>query len=242
MLTTVYALLFYVATTLLLGGLAVRIWSYWRTPAPLKIPTTPAPTTRIGVVLRITREVVLFASLFKSNKWTWLFGWLFHFGMVLALLEHLRYFDEPAWWWVKLIQPFGVYGGFAMLVGLLGLWARRLLVDRVRFISSPSDHLMLALLVAIAGTGLAIRYLWRADIAAVKSFVLGWMAVDWQPLPADPVLLIHLALVAVLLMIFPISKLLHAPGIFFSPTLNQVDNPREKRHTAGWSAKIRPMN
>ena len=32
------------------------------------------------------------------------------------------------------------------------------------------------------------------------------------------------------MIIFPFSKLLHAPGVFFSPTRNQVDNPREQRH------------
>ncbi len=53
------------------------------------------------------------------------------------------------------------------------------------------------------------------------------MYFDWQPLPADPLLLVHLALVATLMIIFPFSKLLHAPGVFFSPTRNQVDNPRE---------------
>ena len=36
---------------------------------------------------------------------------------------------------------------FAMIIGLIGLWGRRFLVDRVRYISGPSDHLMLALLL-----------------------------------------------------------------------------------------------
>ena len=40
-----FALLFYVATVVLFVGLAAKIASYARTPAPLKIPTTPAPTT-----------------------------------------------------------------------------------------------------------------------------------------------------------------------------------------------------
>jgi len=40
------------------------------------------------------------------------------------------------------------------------------------------------------------------------------------------------------MIIFPISKLLHAPGIFFSPTRNQVDNPREKRHVSGWALEL----
>ena len=40
-----------------------------------------------------------------------------------------------------------------------------------------------------------------------------------------------------LIAIFPISKLLHAPGIFFSPTLNQVDNARKRRHISDWASK-----
>ena len=56
------------------------------------------------------------------------------------------------------------------------------------------------------------------------------MYFDWQPMPTDPMLLLHLLLVAILMIIFPFSKLLHAPGVFFSPTRNQVDNAREKRH------------
>lgn len=238
MLTVAYALLFYIATAILVGGLAFRLWEYTTTPAPLKIPTTPAPTTRRGVLLRLAREVVLFESLFKANKWIWLFGWVFHAALLLVLLRHLRYFTQPVWGWVELVQPFGVYAGFAMVAGLLGLWARRVLVPRVRYISAPSDHLMLALLIGIAVSGLLMKYVARTDIVAVKSFFLGLMVFDWQPMPADPVLLAHLGLVAALMIIFPFSKLLHAPGLFFSPTRNQVDNPRERRHLANWARAL----
>ena len=109
--TVVYALLFYTATALLVGGLAYKIRQYAKTPAPLKIPTTPAPVTRTGVALRMGREVVFFESLFKSNKWIWIFGYLFHFGMFLALARHIRYFQNPVWTWVDLIQPFGLAVG-----------------------------------------------------------------------------------------------------------------------------------
>lgn len=237
-ITIVYAVLFYVASILLVVGLALNIRRYAKTPQPLKIPTTPAPTTRSGVALRMFREVVFFESLFKGNKWTWLFGWIFHFALLLVLLRHLRYFTEPLWSWVALLQPWGIYAGYAMVVGLAGLWGRRFFVDRVRYISAPSDHLMLALLIAIGGTGLAMKYIWRTDIVALKAFVLGLLYFDWQPLPGDPLLLAHLALVAVLMLIFPFSKLLHAPGLFFSPTRYQVDNPRERRHVASWAEKL----
>ncbi len=125
-----------------------------------------------------------------------------------------------------------------MVAGLAGLWARRFLVDRVRYISALSDHLMLALLMAIALTGMGMDYISHTDIVALKAFFLGLMYFNWQPIPEDPLLLVHLALVASLMMIFPISKLLHVPGVFFSPTRNQVDNPREQRHISTWAAEL----
>ena len=238
LLTVLYAVLFYTATVLLAVGLALKIRQYARTPAPLKIPTTPAPTTTGGVALRLTREVVFFESLFKSSKWTWLFGWTFHVALALVLIRHARYFQEPVWWPVAMAQPFGLYAGFALLAGLAGLWARRFFVDRVRYISTPSDHLMLALLLAIGASGMAMRYVAHTDIIAVKAFFLGLMRFHLQQLPADPVLLIHLGLVILLMVIFPVSKLLHAPGLFFSPTRNQTDNPRDARHIAAWAVAM----
>jgi nitrate reductase gamma subunit len=239
-MTAFFAALLYLATAVVVGGLAYRTWDYARTPAPLKIPTTPAPVTRGGVALRLLREVALFESLFRSNLWTWAFGWMFHAGLALVLVRHLRYFVEPVWGWVAFLQPFGIYGGFMMAAGLAGLWARRFLVARVRYISTPSDHLMIALLLAIAGTGLAMKYVAHTDIVAVKAFTLGLLYFDWQPLPPDGLVYAHLALVALLMLIFPFSKLLHAPGIFFAPTRNQVDDPRERRHVAPWAARLDP--
>ena len=231
----VLSALLYITLTVFVIGTVRKMWRYATTPAPLKIPTTPAPTTRSGVVLRMGREVVLFESLFKASKWTWLFGWLFHAGLLLVLLSHLRYFTEPVWRWVALLSQFSAYAGMMMLFGLAGLLARRFLVDRVRYISAPSDFLMLIFLMAIAGSGLAMRYWLHADIVQVKRFALDLLSFDFGYLAFNPVLVLHLLLVAILLLIFPFSKLLHAPGLFFSPSRNQIDNPRERRHIAAWA-------
>lgn len=243
-LTATFAILFYIATAVLLAFTARKIWIYKKTPAPLKIPTTPAPTTRAGVAFRMVKEVTIFESLFKSSKWTWLFGWIFHFGLLLVLLRHLRYFTDPVWGWVLFIQPFGKYAAFMMLAGLAGLWARRILVDRVRYISSPSDHLMLLLLIAIGASGALMTFVEHVDIVSLKSFLIGLMTFAWATeagltaMPNDLILIAHLGLVISLMIIFPFSKLLHAPGVFFSPTRNQVDNPREQRHIAEWATKL----
>lgn len=237
-MNTLFAILFYFATLVLVVGTFYRISIYTRTPAPLKIPTTPAPMTSGGVVLRMMREVFLFESLFKANLWTWGLGWLFHASLALVLLRHLRYFTEPVWSWVVLLQPFGMYAGITMVLGVAGLWARRIFVERIRYISTPSDHLMLVLFLVIGLSGLTMRFVVHGDVIAVKGFMLGLMHFNLQPLPANIGLYVHLSLVAVLMMIFPISKLLHAPGLFFSPTRNQSDNTREARHLAAWAAAL----
>ena len=96
---------------------------------------------------------------------------------------------------------------------------------------------MLLLLISIGLTGMLMTFFIPINIVAVKGFIMGLMTFDLQPLPGNAVLLIHLALVIALLVVFPISKLLHAPGLFFAPTRNQRDNPREQRHVQGWSAE-----
>ena len=242
-LSIIYVLLFYVAMITLVAGVANKIMQYARVPAPLKVPVTPAPLTKTGVVYRFFTEVVFFNSLFRATKWTWIFGWIFHLALLLAFFRHLRYVISPdsfLWPIINLepVQAFGKYAGFAMVFGLLGLFGRRIFVDRVRYISSPSDYLMLILLAAIAVTGLLMTFVSHTDIVQLKAFIMGLFLFDWQNLPSDIILLTHLTLVLFLMVIFPISKLLHAPGLFFAPTRYQIDNPREKRHLSPWGAEL----
>lgn len=245
-MSTLYAVLLLAATLFMLGGLARKARQYRNTPAPLKIPVTPAPKTTGGVVLRLAKEVIFFAALFRSNKWTWLFGWMFHLALLLALARHLRYVITPdglfGFIWplisLELVQSAGRYAGIAMVAGLLGLLGRRIFVARVRYISAPSDYLMLVLLMVIAISGLVMSFVSHVDIMQVKAFMLGMFSLDFKELPASGPLLVHLSLVIVLGFILPISKLLHIPGVFYSPTRNQVDNPREKRHIAPWAKKL----
>lgn len=235
-ISTLFIALFYISLIVFLVGMARKIYQYWVTPAPLKIPTAPTPLTQSGVVMRMAREVVLFESLFKSNKWTWLFGWLFHLGLLLVLIRHVRYFwpgDLPEIF--LLMQPFK-YAAFAMVIGLAGLMARRIFVQRVRYISAPSDYLLLILLLIIGVSGVVMTFTTNhTDVIMVKEFASGLLTFSWADMPTDLNFVMHLFMVLVLLVIFPISKLLHVPGVFFSPTRNQVDDARKKRHISDWA-------
>ncbi|MDO8606701.1 MAG: respiratory nitrate reductase subunit gamma [Phaeospirillum sp.] len=237
-MTTFFAILFTVATLTLVIGLGLKIAQYARTPAPLKIPTTPAPLTKPGVAFRLAREAVVFESLFKANKPLWIFAALFHFGLAVVLVRHVRYFQTEVGPLVALVQPLALPAGLAMLIGLLLLLGRRLVLERIRYITGRSDILMLVLLLGIAVTGMFMTKHVHTDVVAVKAFFTGLLGFEIRSLPGDPLLVVHLLLVAILMIVFPFSKLLHAPGLFFSPTRNQTDTPREHRHLCDWAAKL----
>ena len=127
----------------------------------------------------MAREVVLFQSLFKSNKWIWLFGWAFHVALALVLLRHLRYFLQPV--------P-AVVGARAALrrcssaspwsAALAALFARRFLVAARPLHQPASDYLMLGLLLAIGAQRADAERVARTDIVALKAFFLGLMRFD----------------------------------------------------------------
>ena len=101
---------------------------------------------------------------------------------------------------------------------------------------TTSDYLLLLLLIAIALTGLLKTFAsYYPDMGMVYSFSEGLITLNWSELPSAGILLAPIFMVFVLSAIFPISKMLHAPGVFFSPTLNQTDDARKKRHISDWA-------
>ena len=177
------------------------------------------------------KEVFLFASLFKANKWTWFFGWIFHWSLFFIFIRHLYYFfpiDDFYFthqlWLLK-------YSAIPFAFSILGLLGRRILIDRLRYISAPSDYLWLLLFLLIVTTGSLMTFAhYHPNLAMVNDYARGLITFNWAEVPVHIIFLMHIALFLILIALFPISKMLHMPGVFFSPTINQVDNARKKRH------------
>jgi nitrate reductase gamma subunit len=228
----VIAAILVLAATGLIIGLAARTLLYARTPVPLPVATNPAPTTQAGAALRVGREIVLFHSLWGADKPLWLAAMLFHLGLALVLLRHLRYVVEIPPMWLVALQPAGKLGALAMMAGLALLLLRRIAILRVRKISRPTDYGWLILLGLIGGSGLAMTYGWHTDIIGLKDFLAGLWRGELRPLPGDPALIVHMILAAALIALLPVSKLLHIPGVLFSPSRASPDSCRlrENRH------------
>ena len=234
LLSLIVAGLFYLSVLIFIVGIIYKLSIYLRTPVPLKIPIPPAPKTRMGVCLRLLKEGLLFSTLFRANKWTWLFGWLFHVGLLLELVCHLRFIygaSAPS----ILYHPFWAYGVWLITVGAGGLLIRRIAVDRVRYISAPSDYLWLAVFLISALSGALMSWqIVPVNIAEVMRFISALLRFDTGALqmPDHLIFMLHFVLAMGVLIAYPASKLMHAPGILLSPTLNQTDDAREKRHTS----------
>ena len=230
MLTVFYSLFLSLAIALFLVGIYWRVRQYLRTPQTFSIPLTPAPTANTGVFRRVLAETILFKTLFKSDRLLWLPAWVFHFSLLLVLLRHLRVFTDWVWpWRVSLWLP-GNFIGLLLIASLICLLTLRLVRKRTRYISKPSDYLLLILLLSIVISGYLLSSPANPHMPAIQAFVLGLSSFDWRTLPDETVVLTHLFFAGVFLCVFPMSKLMHAPGIFFSPSLIRKNASRKLTH------------
>jgi nitrate reductase gamma subunit len=223
------------------------------------------PSGALGVIGRMFLEVLFFRSLFRNTrvelltnkekvnyigtKYLWAAAMAFHWSMLIVVFRHFRFFVEPVPWLVDVVQVFDgfmqvgvpvIYATSVILILSLGyLLLRRLADVKVKYISLPSDYFALYLLLGIAVSGFLMRHLEKVDIVNVKAAIAGWASFRLvAPEGVGALYFIHVFLVSVLLVYFPFSKLLHAPGVFLSPTRNLANNNRAKRHINPWNPPI----
>jgi nitrate reductase gamma subunit len=227
----------YIAFGIFIFGVLFRFWIWIRTPVPLRIVTTPAPKTRWGVVWRLIGDLLWFPTLFKSDKILWAAGLLFHISLWILLLRHLRYFLYPIPKWVEWFQTPGLYAGYIFPLTVIFLFARRLLIDRVLYISLLGDYFSLFLLLTLSISGILLQFFFRTYVIDVKAWVFG--LVHFQPqLPrVHWLFLLHLISFLLLIVYFPFSKLLHSGGFLLSPTRYQRA-AFMKRHINPWDYPV----
>lgn len=211
----------YCAALAFVVGLVWRLIGYLRTPMPWPAAVTPAPTSDAGAAARVVGDVLLFPSLFRADKALWAGAWVFHVALFLILTRHLRYFTYPVPGIAVALSPVALWAGYLFGMAGLFLFWRRLALPRTLYLSGIPDYFALVLLGLIAGTGIAMKYWAHVYLVDVKAFTLGLLTLRPVAPPPHPLFLTHFVLVALLMLYFPFSKLLHAGGIFFSPTRNQ---------------------
>lgn len=226
----------YFAAVAFVLGLLAKLIGYLKTPAPLPLVSTPGPESEGGAITRVLGDVLLFPNLFKADKPLWVGAWLFHAALAAILFRHLRYFTYPVPNLVLYMEPVALFFGYLFGIAALYLFWRRLALPRTLYLSNLPDYFALVLLGLIAASGIMVSYWSHVYLVDVKAFVLGLMTLKPVAPPTHPLFLLHFFLILLLMIYFPFSKLLHAGGIFFSPTRNQPYEIQKdgKRYVNPW--------
>ena len=224
-----------------------------------------SPSGFWGVVGRMSLEVLFFRSLFRNNKaeiapgpslayasskWLWMAGLIFHWSLLVIVLRHYRFFLASIPGFVEFLEsidgflqitlPTLYITDLLLVLAVTFLVLRRLASAQMRIISLSTDYFPLFLILAIALSGISMRYLDKVDIVAVKVLVQGLVSFQFDaPGEIGAIFYVHLFLVCVLASYFPFSKLMHMGGVFLSPTRNLANNSREKRHINPWNPEVK---
>ena len=269
----------YVSALLFLLGFIWRILDWMKSPVPFRIPTTTgqaksldwikkdeleSPSGFLGVLGRMSMEVLFFRSLFRntkaemapgprltysSSKWLWIAGMLFHWTLLIIVLRHYRFFLTPVPGFVEILEkidgflqitfPTFYITDLLIVFAVTFLLFRRLVSAQMRIISLSTDYFPLFLILAITLSGISMRYIEKVDVVAVKVLIQGLLSFNFQnPGKIGAIFYVHLFLVCVLIGYFPFSKLMHMGGIFLSPTRNLANNSRVKRHINPWNPDV----
>jgi nitrate reductase gamma subunit len=217
------------------------------------------------VVKRLALDIFLFRSLLKNEKvdletphrllfrtstLLWLGALAFHWSLLIIILRHLRFFLEPVPIVLIVLQrldsilqnlmPIIYISDVFILIALAYLFFRRVIYPQVRYISLPSDYFVLLGIAGIVISGILMRLIYKADLVQVKEWVMAM--IRFRPMPPKGVNLlfyIHLFLVSMFIAYFPLSKLMHMPGIFLSPTRNLLNVSRHRRHVNPWNHPVK---
>lgn len=223
------------------------------------------PSNTAGVIGRMLLEVLLFRSLFRglkselagdskvvygSAKWLWVAGLVFHYSFLIVLLRHIRFFTEPVPFFYPILKGLDGFMEIGMPTLFIStalftaaatyLFLRRVFIPQVRYISNAADYFPLLLIIGIAVTGILMRHFMPTDLVGIKYMMMG--LVTFAPIVVDGIgviFYVHLFLVSALFAYFPFSKLVHAGGVFFSPTRNLTANGRDFIHTNPWNYPVK---
>jgi nitrate reductase gamma subunit len=223
------------------------------------------PSSTMGVIGRMAFEVFLFRSLFRntkvdyregpkiaygSEKFLWLAGLAFHWSFLIIFVRHFRFFIQDVPGPVRLIEavdsffqigvPLLYMTDVVILAAVTFLVFRRISMPLIKYISLPSDYFALFLIFGLAASGVLMRYFYKVYIVGVKQLAMG--LISFHPVIPEgigAIFYVHLFLLSVLLIYFPMSKLMHMGGVFLSPTRNMPNDSRMKRHINPWNYPVK---
>ena len=217
------AVLPYVALIVLIDGVLYRLYRWvCRPKARMQFTIYPASRGFARAFPRVLRDVLFYPRLLREEKALWAGALLFHISLIMTVISHYKVFFKYIWFWENLkIDPntfqlvskyFDGATGAIMIVALLFLFGRRF-PRFLRKLSDPEDYLAILLILAIAISGIYIRFVSSTNPLELRAYFLSLARLSPAYLPTDPAFLIHYLLTLILVIYFPLGKMVHTMGM-----------------------------
>jgi nitrate reductase gamma subunit len=223
----------YVAALVFLIAMVHRVRLWMKLPAPsMTLFPAPPPGGKANAI-NTAKETLFFKSLFRGDRSLWLFAWGFHVVLAMIFVGHVRVVSNVDQVFMSMgMTEAGIQGmsggaggaaGIIIMITAVILLLRRLLIPRVKEITSVGDVLALVLIGAILITGNMMRFgAEHFDLTLTREYFAGlatFKGVAGAEALQNGIFLTHLGLALLLLLYIPFSKILHFGGIFFTHQL-----------------------
>lgn len=213
----VYVILPYVTLIVLVIGLIWRISLWWSKPRARAV-LYPAARNRFITAGRVSGDIILFGKTFSVSKSLWVMTGLFHLGLLLVVLGHIRTITELGFLWNlfnldaegidRVGFAMGMMAGGLILAGVVLLLARRL-TPKMRVLNIFQDYFVLGMLLIIILLGFAMRLWMPIHVDEIQHYARGVLTFQPAVEVSNALFLWHFFVAQMLIMYLPFSKLIH---------------------------------
>jgi nitrate reductase gamma subunit len=203
-----YVILPYLTVVVFIWGLVWRIRTWWARPRAGAV-LYPAAKNKRNVVAQVLGDIFFFRKTLSVSPPLWAMAILFHLGLLLVALGHLRTIFEPGflWGWFGLDKQ-GIDNVSIMLIGGILLFSRRF-TPKMRILSIFQDYFVLSMLLVIVFLGISMRLWAPLHAGDVQHYVRGALTLRPAVEISNVLFLWHIFFAQVLIMYLPFSKLIH---------------------------------
>ncbi len=188
------------AAVVFIIGVLLRLLEILSLGRKEELAATRSSGIKEGFKAMLTRSLPADKNTFRRSMFTLGTGYVFHFGLfvvIFLLAPHISFFKSILGFaWMSISTPVVDLFAVITMLALLATLYHRLSTPMLRHLSTPTDYLV-----------------WALTFIPVLT---GYMAYHHLLLPYNWILGLHILSVAVLMMLFPFTKLMHAFTLFIS--------------------------
>jgi nitrate reductase gamma subunit len=204
------------------GGSYFEVTGFWK---------NKLKKNHLAELWAMLEEIIFLKGVYNHNKKLWFYSFPFHLGLylitgsvffiiisaLLDLLSVLSIFNiyNAFGQFLHFMTNFAGYTGLALtFFGSIGLLIRRLTDEKFKFYNTPMDFINLIFIAVLVISVFLTLLFSNPSFILSKIFVRNLFAFNFSLIP-DTLFIIHIILISLFLLYFPITRMMHLFAKYF---------------------------